>query len=83
MRPKEPIRQLSWGKTTCDVESKDLVGKPLQNIGLQKVQRSCGRARRRDFSDDSGEFVSLAPESQVTRRENILSGVTVEAFPWI
>lgn len=83
MHPKEPIRQLSWDKTTCDVESKGLVAKPLQNIRLQNVRGSWGRAGRRDFPDNPGDFVSLALESEVKRRENVLSGVTVEAFPWI
>ena len=83
MCPKKPNRQLSWDKTVCDVESKDLVAKHLQNVRLQNIRGSWGRAGRRGFPDNPGEFISLALESQVTRRENILSGVAVEAFPWI
>lgn len=83
LRLKEPNRQLSWDKTTCDVESKDLVAKPLQNVRLQNVRRRWQRAGRRGFPDNPGEFLSHGLKIQVTERENILSGVTVEAFPWI
>jgi len=65
------------------VESKDLTAKSLQNIRLQNLWGSWGRAGRRDFPGNPGEFVTAALESQVARRDGILSGVTAEVFLWI
>lgn len=39
-----------------------------------------GGTGRRDFLDVPGEFIPPALEKQVTRRANILSGITVEDF---
>lgn len=65
------------------MESKDLVVKPWQNTRLQNVWGSWGRTGRGDLPDNPGEVISLARDSQDARRENIVSGVAVEAFPWI
>lgn len=83
MHLKESNRQLSWDNSMCAMESKDLVAKPLQNVRLRSVLRNWQRAGRRDFPDNPGEFPSHGLKIQVTKRENTLSGVTVEAFPWM
>lgn len=50
MHPKEPLRQLSWDKPMCDVESKDLAAKTFAKYWAAKCLGKLGESREQRLS---------------------------------